>query len=184
MQESYEKDITSIDNMAYESIVQTDINAKDGQNKCPKCGATDISINVETGRLRCNFCRHEFEPIKVEGFTDDFSNLKGKIIGSGAANIVEAANSILTFKCSSCGAEVVIDTDDELQARCHWCRNTLSVNQQIPNGAVPDVVLPFAITKDVARIEIEKFVKKRNFYANPKFKKEFTTENIMGVYFP
>ena len=43
-------------------IVQTDTGAKDGQNKCPKCGATDISLNVNTGMLRCNFCRHEFEP--------------------------------------------------------------------------------------------------------------------------
>ena len=27
-----------------------------------KCGATDISLNVKTGKLRCNFCRHEFNP--------------------------------------------------------------------------------------------------------------------------
>ena len=29
-----------------QKIVQTDVGAKDGQNKCPKCGATDISLNV------------------------------------------------------------------------------------------------------------------------------------------
>ena len=28
---------------------------KDGQNKCPKCGATDISLNTKTGNLRCNY---------------------------------------------------------------------------------------------------------------------------------
>ena len=27
-------------------IVKTDADAKDGQNKCPKCGATDISLNA------------------------------------------------------------------------------------------------------------------------------------------
>ncbi|MDE6284270.1 MAG: hypothetical protein K2M17_00815 [Bacilli bacterium] len=31
------------------TIVQTDIDSKDGQNKCPKCGATDISLNIKTG---------------------------------------------------------------------------------------------------------------------------------------
>ena len=36
-------------------IVQTDVGNKDGQNKCPKCGATDIALNVKTGKLRCNF---------------------------------------------------------------------------------------------------------------------------------
>lgn len=65
------------------TIVQTDVGAKDGQNKCPKCGATDISLNINTGKLRCNFCRHEFEPIKVEGLQTDISKLEGQIIGSG-----------------------------------------------------------------------------------------------------
>lgn len=166
------------------TIVKTDVGAKDGQNKCPKCGSTDISVNVNNGHLRCNFCRYEFEPEKVAGLETDISQLKGEVIGSGATDIVADTNDVLTFKCSSCGAEVVIDTSEVTQARCHWCRNTLSVNQQIPNGSVPDVVLPFTVKKEDARAQIEKFVSKRKFYANPQFKKEFTTENIMGVYFP
>ena len=166
------------------TIVKTDVGAKDGQNKCPKCGSTDISVNVNNGHLRCNFCRYEFEPEKVAGLETDISQLKGEVIGSGATDIVADTNDVLTFKCSSCGAEVVIDTSEVTQARCHWCRNTLSVNQQIPNGSVPDVVLPFTVKKEDARTQIEKFVSKRKFYANPQFKKEFTTENIMGVYFP
>ena len=166
------------------TIVKTDVGAKDGQNKCPKCGSTDISVNVNNGHLRCNFCRYEFEPEKVAGLETDISQLKGEVIGSGATDIVADTNDVLTFKCSSCGAEVVIDTSEVTQARCHWCRNTLSVNQQIPNGSVPDVVLPFTVKKEDARAQIEKFVSKRKFYANPQFKKEFTTENIIGVYFP
>lgn len=71
-----------------------------------------------------------------------------------------------------------------MQARCHWCRNTLSVNEQIPNGSVPDVVLPFKLTKDMAKAEIENFVGKRKFFAHPQFTKEFTTQNVMGVYLP
>ena len=165
-------------------IVKTDDGAKDGQNKCPKCGATDISLNVKTGKLRCNFCRHEFNPEQVAGLETDISKLQGEVIGSGAQNIVEDAKDIMTLKCSSCGAEVVIDTASATQARCHWCRNTLSINEQIPNGAIPDAVLPFKISKEEARTQIESFVKKRKFFAHPKFKEEFTTENIMGVYFP
>ena len=166
------------------TIVKTDVGAKDGQNKCPKCGSTDISVNVKNGQLRCNFCRYEFEPEKVAGLETDISQLKGEVIGSGATDIVADTSDVVTFKCSSCGAEVVIDTSEVTQARCHWCRNTLSVNQQIPNGSVPDVVLPFHITKEEAEQLIRAFVSKRKFYAHPIFKKEFTTENIMGVYFP
>ena len=115
---------------------------------------------------------------------EDVSDIKGKVVSSGAQNIVADTDDMLTLKCESCGAEVVIDTSESAQARCHWCRNTLSINTQIPNGSIPDVVLPFSIKKEEAKAEIEKFVSKRKFFAHPTFKKEFTTENIMGVYLP
>ncbi len=165
-------------------IVKTDSGSKDGQNKCPSCGATDISVNAKTGKLRCNFCRHEFEPEKVEGLETDITKLEGEIIGSGTQDIQEDTQNMVTLKCTSCGAEVVIDTAESTQARCHWCRNTLSINGQIPNGSIPDVVLPFNLTKAEAKQIIEDFVGKRKFFAHPQFTQEFTTDNIMGVYFP
>lgn len=166
------------------NVDKTEIDKAGGQIKCPKCGATDISLNVSNGLLRCNFCRHEFEPEKAEDEGHDLSKLEGTIIGSGAKDIIANTDEILTFKCSSCGAEVVIDTAQVTQARCHWCRNTLSIQQQIPNGAVPDVVLPFKLKKEEAKTSIEQFVNKRKFYAHPQFKKEFNADNVMGVYLP
>ena len=179
------KDKTDIIDVSNEpTIIKTDVESVDGQNKCPRCGATEITTNVSTGKLRCLYCRYEFEPVKIEGMVEDLDELKGDIIGSGAKDIIADAQDILTFKCSSCGAEVVIDTASAPQARCHWCRNTLSINQQIPNGTIPDVVLPFSITKEIAKEQIASFVGGRKFFAHPKFKQEFTTDNVMGVYFP
>lgn len=164
-------------------IIQTDVDSKDGQTKCPKCGATDISQNMKTGKLRCNFCRYEFE---LETIKDDVDiwTLEGMTIGSGATDIIPDTDDIVTLKCESCGAEVVIDTASVKQARCHWCRNTLSINKQVSNGAIPDMVLPFKIRKEEAQKEIDKFVRSRKFFAHPTFTKEFTSENICGVYFP
>ena len=186
MQETGEPEIaqTGAGTTGAPTIVQTDTGAKDGQNKCPKCGATDISLNVKNGLLRCNFCRHEFEPEKLVGLETDISKLTGTVIGSGAQDIIADTKDVLTFKCSSCAAEVVIDTAQATQARCHWCRNSLSINQQIPNGAVPDIVLPFKIKKEEAKANIQNFVGKRQFFAHPQFKKEFTADNVMGVYLP
>lgn len=167
-----------------EKIIQTDQDQKDGQTKCPKCGSTDISLNPKTGKLRCLFCRHEFEPEKFDAMETDIESLEGENIGSGAAEIQTEAENIVTLKCTSCGAEVVVDTDNQTQARCHWCRNVLSINKQVKNGAVPDTVLPFKIAKKEAREAIEDFVGKRKFFAHPKFKEEFTTDNVMGVYLP
>ena len=157
--------------------------SENGQIKCEKCGSTDISQNPKTGKLRCNYCRYEFEPEKSEEIVTDAGKLEGEHVNKGAEDIT-AGEDIVTLKCSSCGAEVVIDTRETTQARCHWCRNTLSVNSKVANGAVPDVVLPFKITKDEAKSSIENFVGKRKFFANKQFKNEFSIENVMGVYFP
>ena len=149
------------------------------QFKCPKCGATDISLNQNNGKLRCNFCRHEFDPIASDKIVEDASSLEGENVSSGAADIDDSQSTQITIKCKSCGAEVVVDTANSTSARCHWCRNHLSINDVIPNGAVPDMILPFKLKKEEAQRRINKFVTDRTFFAHPKFKKEFSTENIM-----
>ena len=165
-------------------IVDTNKNISDGQIKCPKCGATEITQNKKTSKLRCHFCRHEFDEEKFKKAENDLQNLTGRVIGKGASNIKSDTNDMVTLKCDSCAAEVVIDTNEAAQARCHWCRNTLSINKQIENGAIPDMLLPFKIQKEEAQKEIEKFVSERSFFAYPKFKEEFNLENVMGVYLP
>ena len=165
-------------------IVDMSNRKTDGQTKCPKCGATEISHSAKKGKLVCQFCRNEFDEEKVENMEGDVSSLEGKTIGAGAKDIIADENDMITLKCTSCGAEVVIDTKKATQSRCHWCRNTLSLNQQVPNGAVPDVILPFSVSKEDAQKNIQEFVNKRKFFAHPKFTQEFTTNNINGVYFP
>ena len=46
------------------------------------------------------------------------------------------------------------------------------------------MVLPFSVSKAEAQAKIKDFVGKRKFFAHPTFTKEFTTNNICGVYFP
>jgi hypothetical protein len=58
------------------------------------------------------------------------------------------------------------------------------VNEQVPNGAVPDAVLPFHIKKEDAVERIRQFVQKRQLFALKAFKAEFTPENVIAVYLP
>ncbi len=157
---------------------------KNGANRCPNCGATDVSLDTKSGKLKCKFCRTLFKPEKSANARGGVDKLKGRTVGSGAADIIPSEKIIVTLKCPACGAEVVINTDEVLSARCHWCRNILSINEKMPNGAVPDLVLPFKTEKSVAEENIREFVKKRRFFAHPTFKKEFAPENVMGVYLP
>ncbi|MBP5678977.1 MAG: TFIIB-type zinc ribbon-containing protein [Bacilli bacterium] len=167
-----------------EVVVDTKKHAKDGQLKCPYCGASEIVPSSKSGKLRCNYCSSEFDGKKLEGMVEDIKELHGRVKGSGAKDIKKDANDVITLKCGGCGAEVVIDTANAPHARCHWCRSYLSINSQLENGAIPDVILPFQVKKEDAQSSIKKFVGARQFYAHPTFKKEFTTDNIMGVYFP
>jgi len=168
-------------------IIQTASGRDDGLDKCPRCGSTDIGFDIKSGKLVCRFCRFSWaQQNAADAFNlnSPISELRGRHVGSGSGDIVPSVNEVVTFKCAACGAEVAIDTAHAMQARCHWCRNTLSVNQQIENGAVPDVVLPFSLPKDEAVRRIGEFVKKRKFFANRKFTAQFAPENVMGVYLP
>lgn len=131
------------------------------------------------------FCRHTFDQQGLEIHSaEGIESLHEHVIGPGAANIARDTVDTITIKCQGCGAEVVIHTEEQLQARCHWCRQTLSVTTQIPNGSVPDMIVPFSLPKDDAINSIKNFVDKRKFWLNPRFLKEFVPENVFGVYMP
>ncbi|KAF1017059.1 MAG: hypothetical protein GAK31_00318 [Stenotrophomonas maltophilia] len=160
---------------------------KDGANRCPKCGATDVRLKIGSDVLVCLYCRHEWQSTRVQeafGLSDDLDHLQGTIIASGARDIEADTASLMTFKCSGCGAEVTINTETAMTARCHWCRHVFGVNEQISNGAVPDAVLPFRIAKNDAVARIRQFVDKRRLFALKAFKDKFTPENVVGVYMP
>ncbi|APP84840.1 TFIIB-type zinc ribbon-containing protein [Xanthomonas hortorum pv. vitians] len=160
---------------------------KDGLNRCPKCGASDIRPKLGTDLLVCQFCRHQWHGARVEevfGFGEGISELRGTVIASGAQDIAADAASLMSFKCNGCGAEVTINTQSTMTARCHWCRHVFGVNEQVANGAVPDAVLPFHINKDDAVARIRQFVDKRRLFALKAFKQQFTPENVVGVYLP
>ncbi len=160
---------------------------KDGLNHCPKCGATDFRHKTGSDLLICAYCRHEWHAERVEeqfGFGEGHEALEGTVVASGARDIAADAAVLLTFKCSGCGAGVTVNTQSEMTARCHWCRHVFGVNEQVPNGAVPDAVLPFRVTKDDAVARIRQFVDKRRMFALKAFKEEFTPENVVAVYLP
>ena len=160
---------------------------KDGANRCPKCGATDIRQRPGTDLLICLYCRNEWHGQRVEeefGFGEGLDELTGTVIASGARDIDTDVSSLMTYKCTGCGAEVTVNTESTMTARCHWCRHVFGVNEQVANGAVPDAVLPFHIKKDDAVARIRQFVDKRRLFALKEFKEQFTPENVVGVYLP
>lgn len=160
---------------------------RDGLNRCPKCGSTDIRLKLGSDLLVCQYCRNEWHGTRVEeafGLGEGLDQLRGTVIASGARDIQADTASLMSFRCTGCGAEVTINTESTMTARCHWCRHVFGINEQIANGAVPDAVLPFHIRKDDAVARIRQFVDKRRLFALKAFKDQFTPENVVGVYLP
>ncbi|WP_061962328.1 hypothetical protein [Demequina flava] len=157
-----------------------------GQDDCPKCGSTEITHKSGTMALMCEFCRFEWIGARLEethGLGEGIEDLSGRTIASGAAQI-ESDNNLVTMKCQGCGAEVTVDTAHAAQARCHWCRSILSLNDKMANGAVPDGILPFSLSRDQAISKITEFVEDRKLLANPKFKADFSAEHVRPIYLP
>jgi len=166
-------------------VVRTEGDGVDGIARCARCGASEASLNIATGMLRCGFCRYEWRTENALATFDldgDIGELTGVVVGSGTGDVT--ADPSVTLRCAACGADVVIDAAAAVQARCHWCRNTLSLAAQVPNGAVSDMVLPFSVPKADAVSLVAQFVAKRQFFAHPRFRAEFSPENVMGVYLP
>src|SRR5690554_6513631 len=75
-------------------VVRTDVGATDGLTKCPRCGATEISLNTASGSLRCHFCRFEWQAtnaLELWGLDGPIGELQGLVLGSGASQIGRAS---------------------------------------------------------------------------------------------
>jgi ribosomal protein S27E len=105
----------------------TKASAKNGLNRCPHCGGSDIATDTKEGKLRCKYCKTLFDA-KSDNEAGGVDKLKGDTVNEGAADIIPGEDIILTFKCPACGAEVVINTEEATSASCHWCRHIFSVN--------------------------------------------------------
>lgn len=163
-----------------DKIIEIENNIKHNQYRCPHCNSTEIIYDEKIGKLKCLYCKNTFDEDKLE--QDEISKLSGRNIGLGAKDIKD--DDLVTITCNSCGANVIIDSKQAPHAKCHWCRSILSLDNKIENGSIPDVILPFSVSKEEAINIISNFILKKCFFAKKGFINEFSKDNVMGVYLP
>lgn len=169
-----------------DAFLDTSANKANGLNRCPSCGSTKISPVYGSYDLTCAHCRQRWTGTSLEvehKLGEGIYGLRGRVTGSGAARITDTSD-LVTLKCGGCGSEVVVNTHEGHQSRCHWCRQTLSLDAQVPNGAVPDGILPFYVSWEQAVGHIKAFMSQRSFFASDAFKKNFAPHHVVGVYLP
>ena len=157
--------------------------SKNGLVRCPNCGSSYIKQDTEAGKLRCENCRTLFEG-ELANKAGGIRGHKGEDRGLGAEDLIPGKDVVVTMACPSCGAQVVVNTDEATSVKCHWCRHVLSINEQVSNGAVPDLVLPFKISKRKAQAAITDYISNHVTVVNKDFKDNYKPELVCGVYFP
>ncbi len=150
--------------------------------RCPHCGSSDVAFDENTGKLKCSYCRSMLD-LELVNDDEDIAHLKGKIVGKGAEKIIDD-KAMVTIKCTSCGSKITINTDEALSARCPWCRHILSIQDKLPNGAVPDMILPFKVTRNRAFEAMRGYIDRHKMFGKKEFIAQFSKENLMGVFLP
>ena len=150
-------------------------------HRCPHCGGSDVAIDLGEGKLRCNYCHSLFDGKKVNA-AGGVEKIHGKVVEEGAEDIIPSDEIIVTFKCPSCGAEVVVNAAEKTSASCHWCRHIFSLVDKIPNGAVPDLVLPFKMKKTTAEQKVRDCIEAYKDKLDKKFLKEFKPSEVRSLH--
>lgn len=141
-------------------------------NKCKNCGSK-LQFNPKDKGCACVNCGSIF-PIKY-----NLNNTKYNFSNADKLNL-KTNNQVKSFRCSTCGAIIVVDKND-IKSKCIYCGNTEI--SQIGKNKMMDInsVIPFEFNKTEAIEKINTHVK-NSFFANKKIFKGLTAENIDGVY--
>ncbi|MDR1118623.1 MAG: hypothetical protein LBL01_04940 [Bifidobacteriaceae bacterium] len=158
--------------------------------RCPKCGSTETHWLPDQGVMRCDMCRSTFA-VTTAGppqlVNNDVASLTGLETSAGAGQnvVAEDDSAVHTFRCPTCHADLVVAAGtNEATVKCHWCRNRITTADRIANGARPDGIIPFTLTREQAKERMERFLAKRRTFASRKFLAEYSLENVQPVYFP
>ena len=131
-------------------------------NNCKSCGA-NVEFSPQHQCLKCTKCDTLY-PIKAtkQGTKHSIGWMPDK------SKFQQWLNESRSYKCDTCGAQVIYDKYD-IVTKCKYCgANSLAPLNDLP-GLQPEKIVPFKITKEQAKQEFVTRTKKRKFLPN-KFK--------------
>lgn len=157
--------------------------AANGVDRCRSCGSSDIRFDGSW--LVCGYCHQRWNTAVLADelhLSEGIENLVGTAVLTGARDI--DTSSLVTVRCDGCGATITINSETTLSATCHWCRHTLSLNHPVDNGAIPDAILPFYVTREDAVAKMATFVGNHRRFATGEFIRDFERSSPRAAYLP
>ena len=148
---------------------------------CKNCGHA-LVFDPTSQKLVCDACASTFAPEEIEAeampYREDLEAVSAeKAYGEKSADTMDC----YVYTCSECGGEIIIN-GTEASTTCVYCGNPNVVFSRISKQKRPELVLPFAITKEKAIELVHKKIDKGLFI--PKDIKHFKPECVRGIYIP
>ena len=150
----------------------TDVNVLDVDKvKCPSCGA-GMDFAPDIGALKCDHCgRIEKIDAPIGEEQDFFKTTSGNWNGEA-----------LAYKCDNCYA-VTVFPKGEIAGKCPFCGASNVLAREDMTGIKPNAIIPFALTRDEAKVYYKRWIKKK-LYAPRRLKKDFVADSVKGIYVP
>ncbi|MBQ7922560.1 MAG: hypothetical protein IJ325_08295 [Clostridia bacterium] len=154
--------------------------------KCPNCGAS-LDFGAATGQMQCEYCDSTFDVETLRDFSAETEEAGTEETNWEQENpenhwTDEEAESLCSYVCRFCGAEVVTDKTTAA-SKCPYCDNNLIFTEKLTGSLKPDVVIPFKITKKQAEEALKQFCSGK-FLLPKSYHTESRIAEIKGVYVP
>lgn len=147
--------------------------------QCPGCSAP-MEFNGEKQKMVCEHCGTELTVEELEEISK-FNVDTGEQVEGDFTETGETADFV-TFKCSSCGAEIL--TDENTSATfCSFCGRPNMVQNRLTGALAPKHLIPFKINKQSAVEKYREWAKK-GLFTPSLFSSNATIEKITGMYVP
>lgn len=152
---------------------------------CEGCGA-DLEFNIGVQQLKCPYCGYEkelqiSEDAEIE--EQDFHAMLARMEEMHEHDRHDETGQS-QVRCSACGGSVVF-TGSLTSSECPYCASPIQLDDvhDAEHRIPADGVLPFFITKDVARDNLNAWVNSRWFAPND-FKQKGGDGKFNGIYLP
>ena len=150
---------------------------------CKNCNHALI-FDPAIQKMHCMYCGSAFFAEEVESEAKKYREnervlTRGEVYGDD--EVIEEFLECYVYTCSECGGEIVIH-GSESSSKCIYCGNPNVVFSRMTKEKKPDYIIPFAITKEQALSVVNQVVSKAVFA--PKEVKNFTPEDVRGIYIP
>ena len=143
---------------------------------CPNCGAP-ARYDVVKRQYLCSYCGGKVEIGEAQAQKKGFRRLQQEKIRQSAERY-----SLMHASCTGCGASLIFP-EGEAMADCAFCGRSLVRRQYLVSEELPELILPFRITRDEAADCLEAWCRRNSGKPEARSLRE-NLDRLEGFYLP